>query len=137
MHLGHYKALIAKHAYSIEGADDDASEEFQANRAELDSKQADLRALHLALLNYALERGYSFKRWRTIANTILFKDSDNVRLHRTRVIHLYEADFNLALGIKWRMAMYQAEALKVLNDGQYGSRPRRNATDPVFIEELQ
>jgi hypothetical protein len=33
--------------------------------------------------------------------------------------------------------MHQAEDLKVLNDGQYGSRPRRNATEPVFIEELQ
>jgi hypothetical protein len=99
--------------------------------------QNDLRTLHLTLLNYALERGYSYKRWQTIANTILFKDPDNVRLHRTRVIHIYEADFNLALGIKWRIQMYQAEALAALNDGQYGSRPRRNATDPVFIEELQ
>jgi hypothetical protein len=33
--------------------------------------------------------------------------------------------------------MYQAEAFNALNDGQFGSRPRRNATDPVFIEELQ
>ena len=35
------------------------------------------------------------------------------------------------------MASYQAEAFQALNDGQYGSRPRRNATDPVFLEELQ
>ena len=41
------------------------------------------------------------------------------------------------LGIKWRIALYQAEALRELNEGQYGSRPRRNAVDPVFIEELQ
>lgn len=33
--------------------------------------------------------------------------------------------------------MYQAEAHAMLNDGQYGSRPRQNAIDPVFIEELQ
>jgi hypothetical protein len=44
---------------------------------------------------------------------------------------------NLMLGLKWRMALYQAEALRDLNDGQYGSRPRRNAFDPVFIEEMQ
>ena len=67
----------------------------------------------------------------------LFKDDDNIRIHRTRVIHIYEADFNLMLGLKWRVAVYQAEALKMLNDGQYGSRPRRNAIDPVMIEELQ
>ncbi|KAI2506079.1 hypothetical protein MHU86_8310 [Fragilaria crotonensis] len=68
---------------------------------------------------------------------MLFKDPDNVRLHRTRVIHIYEADFNLFLGIKWRAAMHQAEDLRLLNEGQFGSRPYRNATDPVFIEELQ
>ena len=41
------------------------------------------------------------------------------------------------LGIKRRIALYQAEALRELNDGQYGSRPRRNALDLVLIEELQ
>jgi hypothetical protein len=79
----------------------------------------------------------SFQRWQKVVNTILFKDSDNVRLHRTRVIHIYEADFNLFLGIKWRTAMHQAEDFRLLNEGQFGSRPYRNATDPVFIEELQ
>ncbi|KAI2492927.1 hypothetical protein MHU86_21605 [Fragilaria crotonensis] len=97
---------------------DELTPEFRRNRDELDMMQHDLRTLHLTLLNYALERGYSYKRWQTIANTILFKDQDNVRLHRTRVIHIYEADFNLALGIKWRIQMYQAEALAALNDGQ-------------------
>jgi hypothetical protein len=41
------------------------------------------------------------------------------------------------LGIKWRKAFYQAEAFRELNDGQFGSQPRRNAIDPVFIEEMQ
>ena len=100
-------------------------------------RQTALRNLHLQLLNYALERGYSYRRWHTVANTILFKDKDSVRLHRTRVIHIYEADFNLALGIKWRNAMHQAEDLRLLNEGQYGSRPYRNVIDPVFLEELQ
>jgi hypothetical protein len=52
-------------------------------------------------------------------------------------MHIYEADYNLTLGIKWRVALYQAEALRELNQGQYGSRPHRNAIDPVFIEEIQ
>ena len=33
--------------------------------------------------------------------------------------------------------MHHAEDFELLNDGQYGSRPRRCATDPVLIEELQ
>jgi hypothetical protein len=68
---------------------------------------------------------------------MLFKDSNNARLHRTRVIHIYEADLNLFLEIKWREAMHQAEDLRLLNERQFGSRPFRNTTKPVFIEELQ
>ena len=137
LHLGHYKSLIARHAYSTDASDEDLSEAFKQQRDELNRMQADLLQLHLTLVNYALERGYSYRRWQKIANTILFKDPDNVRIHRTRVIHIYEADFNLALGIKWRLAMQQAEDFEVLNDGQYGSRSHRNAVDPVFMEELQ
>jgi hypothetical protein len=137
LHLGHFKALIARHSFHSTASDDELTPAFREQRDELNRKQADLFDLHLSLINYALERGYSYKRWQTIANTILFKDPDNVRLHRTRVIHIYEADFNLALGVKWRAAMHQAEDLHLLNEGQYGSRPQRNATDPVFIEELQ
>jgi hypothetical protein len=136
-HLGHYKSLIARHSFSSDAAEDDLTPAFKARRDELDFKQRAIRTLRLELLNYALERGYSFQRWRKVVNTMLFKDPDNVRLHRTRVIHIYEADYNLFLGIKWREAMHQAEDLRLLNEGQFGSRPFRNATEPVFIEELQ
>ena len=147
MHLGHYKALLGKHKYSHvsplatgTNRDDPHAQEHirQLNlKSEYDQMQQSLVELHLSLMNYALERGYSFHRWQCIANTILFKDPGNVKIHRTRVIHIYEADFNLMLGIKWRVALYQSEALKQLNEGQFGSRPRRNAVDPVMIEELQ
>ena len=43
----------------------------------------------------------------------------------------------MALGIRWRSAVHQAEDLQCLNDGQYGSRPRRSAVDPVILEEVQ
>lgn len=136
LHLGHYKALIANHQYSNIPEDED--DKHKANREELDKKQADLFNLHLHLINCALERGYSYHRWQKVANSILFKEPGNIRIHhRTRVIHLYEADYNLAMSLKWRSALYQAESLSLLNDGQYGSRPNRNAIDPVFIEELQ
>ena len=110
MHLGHYKALIAKHSFSSDLPDEELTPEFCAQRDEVNSKQKDLFQIHLTLINYALQRGASYTRWHTIVNTILFKDPDNVRLDRTRVIlHIYEADYNLALGIKWRTAMQHAE----------------------------
>ncbi len=119
--------------------DDERSQEHNqlvALKEEYDHMQQTLAEVHLSLLNYALERGYSYKRWQCIANTILFKDPGSVKIHRTRVIHIYEADFNLMLGIKWRVALYQSEALKPLNEGQYGLRPRRNAIDPVMIDPV-
>jgi hypothetical protein len=109
LHLGHYKALIARHEYSdIDTADEEL-------RNEWNHMQSCLLTLHIQMLNYALERRYSYTRWHTVVNTTLFKDPDNVRIHRTRVIHIYEADFNLTLGIKWRMALYQAESLRELH----------------------
>ena len=148
MHLGHYKALFAKHKYShVPPLDDRAFQQdnertqehrrLQALKAEFDDMQNALAMLHLSLLNYSLERGYSYNRWQCIANTKLFKDPQCIQIHCTRMIHIYKASFNLMLGLKWRIALYQSEALKQLNEGQYCSRPRRNAIDPVMIEEVQ
>ena len=83
LHLGHYKALIARHSFMAEVDDDDMTSEFKTQRDELNLKQNSLFHLHLNLINYALRTGYSFKRWQTIANTILFEEPDNVCLHRT------------------------------------------------------
>ena len=99
--------------------------------------QQSIRRLHLQLIKYALTRGYSFLRWQKVANTILFKEKHNIKIHRTQVIHLYEANYNMILGLKWQAAMYKSEAQKILHNGQFESRPRRNAIDPVILEELQ
>lgn len=99
--------------------------------------QSDIVNLHLQLLNYALTRGYSFQRWQNVVNTMLWKEQGNFKIHRTRVIHLYEADYNLALSLKWREAMFEAERHQLLAEGQYGSRPKRSVYDPVLIDILQ
>ena len=63
MHLGHYNALIAKHSFSYDLPDDELPPEYCRQCEELNSKQADLFELHLTLINYALERGTTYKRW--------------------------------------------------------------------------
>jgi hypothetical protein len=135
LHHGHYKALIAGHAYS--DVDSDDTPEANEKRNEWNHMQACLLRLHVQMRNYALEQGHSYKRWQKVVKSILFKASDSVRIHRTRVIPIYEAVYNLMLGLKWRMALYQAKALRDFNDGQYGLRPRQDAFDPVFIEEMR
>lgn len=98
MHLGHHNAMIAKHSYSH--IPEDEHEEHKTLREEMDYKQSEILRVHLTLMNYALERGYSYRRWQTVANSVLFKEPGNIRIHRTRTIHIYEADYNLMLCLK-------------------------------------
>ena len=132
LHLGHWKALIANHTHSHVTTKD---REKQERKQDLDAKQDTLFQARLSLMNYATKWGYSYKRWQEVVNTMILKAPGDIRIHRLRVIHLYEADYNLLLAVKWRAALHQSEDAGVLNDGQYGSRPHRQALDPVYIEE--
>ena len=127
LHLGHYHVLQRNHGLP---KDDPKSKEVEKG-------QKLLLEARVALLNYALTFGYHFKRWSQVVNVMLQKDPGNPKIHRLRVIHLYEADYNLMLAVKWRAAMHHAEDNGLLNDGLYGSRAGRSAHDPVFIEILQ
>jgi hypothetical protein len=90
MNLGHYHTLFRRHAFT---ADTPEAEAFEA-------KQERLIQAQLSLLNYALSFGHSFTRWKTIVNVMIQKDPGNSKIHRLRVIHIYEADYNLLLGVK-------------------------------------
>ena len=68
---------------------------------------------------------------------MLKKDPGNPKIHRLRVIHLYEADYNLLLGVKWRQALHHAVQHGFINDGCYGSQPGKEAKDALFIRELE
>ena len=68
---------------------------------------------------------------------MLEKDPGDPKIHRLRVIHIYEDDYNLFLSIQWLTLMHSAEDQHLLNEGQYGYWPHRNAHDPVFLEEMQ
>jgi hypothetical protein len=49
---------------------------------------------------------------------------------------LYEADYNLVLGAKWRELQQHAENENLLNPGQYGSRAGRKSSGLTLFEEL-
>jgi hypothetical protein len=106
--LGHYNALIRSHNVPL---NTEAGQEIEAMRKAL------LHA-HVVIINYALKFGYSYKRWKVVVNIMIQKDPGSVKIHRLRVIHLYEADYNLLLGIKWREAMHLSEDNRLLNPSQ-------------------
>jgi hypothetical protein len=99
--------------------------------------QAYIITTRVALINYSLGTGYVYDRWKDMVNVMILKEPNNHQIHGLRVIHLYEADYNLILGVKWRDALHHAEDNHLLNSSNYGSQPGRQAHDPVLIEELE
>jgi hypothetical protein len=127
MHLGHLKVYWAHHLL------DQASEQAEALKM---ARQSILHG-HLVLLNYALQAGYSYGSWKTVVNTMLEKEPGNPKIHRLRVIHLYEADYNLILSVKWGKTLHYAVRHGYLSDRLYGSIPGREAIDTKFLRALE
>ena len=65
------------------------------------------------------------------------KEPGNPWIHRLRVIHLYENDYNLLLSTHYRKVVHAAEDTDLLNDGNFGGRTARSSLDPIGIEILQ
>jgi len=126
-HLGYSKALIAKHNIPKEDPRHDQIEE----------KQSKLIDWQVRLINLALDNKYSYERWKTIVNFMILKEAGNYKIHRLRVIHLYEFDYNLVLSVKWRKLIQNSLHAGNLNKGQFGGVPGGDATVPTFIEEMQ
>jgi hypothetical protein len=68
---------------------------------------------------------------------MIFKETGDFRIHRLRVIHIYEADFNLILAVKWRQLLQAADLLGLINEGLFGGPPGREAQSLTFLEELK
>jgi hypothetical protein len=125
--LSHYKALVAKNDLDPVSTEADL----------LEIKRKQLIQAHVQLINYATTHRYSYERWKTIVNVMIQKEPGNSKIHRLRVIHIYEADFNLLIGVKWRELLHDATQINTLHPGQHGARPGHEATTPVFMEELK
>jgi hypothetical protein len=85
--LSHYKALISKNDLDPISVEADV----------LETKRKQLVLVHVQLINYATKHRYTFERWKTIVNVMIQKEPGNSKIHHLRVIHIYEADFNLLI----------------------------------------
>jgi hypothetical protein len=68
---------------------------------------------------------------------MIYKEEGNVKIHRLRVIHLYEADLGFLWGAKWGQGIGKAVKDKTLHQGQYGGLPGRDCTSLTYLEELR
>jgi hypothetical protein len=91
----------------------------------------------VCVINYCLHLGYSLDWWKTVVNSLLEKDPGTPKIHRLRVIYLFEWDYNLLLGIKWRQLLHHAVDKGTLNDACYGTTPGKSSLDPVYIKEME
>ena len=126
-HLGRYNALFNKGVYQ---PDDDEYKNFC-------TKQQEIAQLIIRVINFCIRTGYALQRWLTVINTMICKDPGVFKIHRLRVLHLYEADFNLLMGVKWRELILTADQKRWVNDKQYGARPGCEASSLVLYEELR
>ena len=109
-HLGHYKALIQ------------------------DPVMVDCLS---KFLDIAVTRGISIPRWQHAVNVMIEKDAGDPKLNRLRIIHLFEADYNLFLKLTWGSRLVRrAVQLNLLNAGQHGSTPGKTTMEPIMLTQL-
>jgi hypothetical protein len=79
-----------------------------------------LGILH-GLASAATHQGFYLERWTKVTNVMIYKEPGNYNLEKLRVIHLFEADFNLMVGILFgQRAMYHAKDNDLIHKGQGG-----------------
>ena len=83
-HLGHYKSMFTVIDKSLKATE----------RKELKEIQERIAGCYVATTNYAIRHNYSYKKWKKILNFMKYKEKGNVKIHRLRVIHIYEVDYN-------------------------------------------
>ena len=89
------------------------------------------------MMNIAIKNGIALDRWCKSVTVMIEKDIGVPKIHRIRVIHLYEADYNLFLKLQWGSRLVKhGEKHKGLNDQNFGSRKDRTAMDPVLLKQL-
>ena len=125
-HLGHFHALFRP----LKAKDDE-------ERDKLEGLRTDIIELHAMMLQTAYDNEHVYKRWEYILTCMLGKDSGIPRIHRLRIIHLYECDLNLLFALFFRELDQHCEDNYLMNKGIYGCRPNRRAIDPVFVDVTQ
>jgi hypothetical protein len=122
-HLGHYKLLVTVF-----------KDEFA--KQELKDKAEEILNLFVSLLNLASTKGFALDRWKTVINVMIYKKPGVYLIDRLRVIHLFEADYNFAIGLIFgRRALYSGVEHHTLHPSQW-AQPGRQCADVVVMREL-
>jgi hypothetical protein len=120
-HLGIYHALLSPEALDANG----------------NKRSDEIFQIMVILINLCTKHGIALDRWKKIINAMIEKQAGNDRIDRLRVINLFEADFNLILGILWsRRLMVNARKHKALSKCQWGGHKGSTSLDPVLLKVM-
>jgi hypothetical protein len=123
-HLGHYKLLLNLNIYESEQQKENLSES--------------ILKVYYNIAMTAIKLGQPVDRWKNITTCMIEKTPGVSRLDKLRVIHIFEADYNLILKIMWsRKAIWKIHNNNLLNDGQAGSHPGCRAIDVAIQKEMK
>jgi len=107
-HLGHFHALFRP-----------LKAKNEEERDKLEGIRVQIMELHSLMLQTAYDNEHVYKRWEYILTCMLGKDSGIPRLHRLRIIHLYECDLNLLFSLFFRELDQHCEDNYLMNKGIY------------------
>ena len=124
-HLGHYKILQRlKVSTNEQGIKQNISEK--------------ILNVYYQVMSIVTNLGGTLTRWCQVTTCMIEKIKGNPRLDKLRIIHLYEADYNIISKIIWsRKAVWNAHTQDRIHEGQCGSRPNQRSIDVVLKKEMK
>jgi hypothetical protein len=85
------------------------------------------------LMNIAIQQSHPIPRWQTVHNFFIEKVPGTPLIEKLRVIHIFEADYNLLLKFFIaKQTLHHAIDKKITTDEQAGGRPGRQAIDEAL-----
>jgi hypothetical protein len=110
---------------------------FTTETKESEKMRQRIQAIQASIINLPIGIGFSPSRWQVVVNAMLEKIAGKPQLHKLRVIHILEADYNLALKeIFGRRLMQNCEMHGTLGDRQDGFRKGRSTMRTLLQNEL-
>ena len=137
-HLGTYKTLLTVYLNSsgeFDRTSETSPEQLPDPMPSKYKAEHILRVMH-GIASTAAKRGFYLQRWLRVINVMIYKEPGNFKLEKLRVIHLFEADFNLMVGILFgRRAMFHARDHSLIHSSQ-GGRLGSECMDVAFTKIL-
>eukprot|EP00957_Ditylum_brightwellii_P059281 4500686-Ditylum_brightwellii.AAC.1 len=72
-----------------------------------------------------------------MVNIVMGKEVGNNKIHRTRILSIYKADYSVFIGLMWKNLLSSSEKRGTLNRGLHRGRHGHNVQTLSLIEELK